>query len=78
MIELNDIYYSYPNSDFDLRIPALSMEKGKKTAFIGPSGFGKTTLLNLIAGILLPQQGEIRVQGNRSVLFFRILNCSNT
>jgi putative ABC transport system ATP-binding protein len=65
MIELNDIYYSYPNSDFDLRIPALSMEKGKKTAFIGPSGFGKTTLLNLIAGILLPQQGEIRVQGQK-------------
>jgi ABC-2 type transport system ATP-binding protein len=43
-----------------LRIPAGSM-----TALIGPDGAGKTTLLRLLAGILTPDEGEIRVLGLR-------------
>jgi len=64
MIQLKNIKYSYPNSDFKLELEKLNINKGSKTAVIGPSGFGKTTLLNLIAGILLPQQGEIQIRGN--------------
>ncbi|HGH6013989.1 TPA: phospholipid ABC transporter ATP-binding protein MlaF [Vibrio mimicus] len=40
--------------DIDLHVP-----KGKVTAIMGPSGIGKTTLLRLIGGQLLPEQGEI-------------------
>jgi len=65
MIRLSDIQYSYPNSDFHLAIDSLEIQKGSKTAFIGPSGFGKTTTLNLIAGILLPDSGEIHVDETR-------------
>jgi putative ABC transport system ATP-binding protein len=61
MIQLKKIKYSYPNSDFKLELEKLNISKGSKTAIIGPSGFGKTTLLNLIAGILLPQEGEIQI-----------------
>ncbi|MCK5573355.1 MAG: ABC transporter ATP-binding protein [Bacteroidetes bacterium] len=61
MIQLSNIQYSYPNSDFHLTIDSLMIGRGTRTAFIGPSGFGKTTTLNLIAGILLPQAGEIQV-----------------
>jgi len=61
MIKINKLNYSYPNSDFQLEIDSLSIEKGKKTAVIGPSGFGKTTLLNLIAGIIIPQKGNVSV-----------------
>ena len=42
----------------DLDIPV-----GKITAVMGPSGTGKTTLLKLIAGVLRPQAGSIRVAG---------------
>ena len=61
MINLKNINYTYPNSDFHLKIDSLSIEKGKRTAIIGPSGFGKTTMLNLIAGIITASDGEIRV-----------------
>jgi len=37
MIELNDVKYSYPNSDFHLSINNLSIDAGQKTAVIGPS-----------------------------------------
>jgi putative ABC transport system ATP-binding protein len=61
MIELSDIRFQYPKSDFKLLIDKLHFSKGSKTAIIGPSGFGKTTALNLLAGILLPNSGEIKV-----------------
>lgn len=41
----------------------LSIEKGKVTAILGPSGTGKTTLLKLFCGQLLPTSGEVLVDG---------------
>jgi len=61
MIKLQNINYTYPNSDFCLKIDSLLIEKGKKTAVIGPSGFGKTTMLNLIAGIIPFEVGDILI-----------------
>jgi putative ABC transport system ATP-binding protein len=61
MISLQNINYTYPNSDFCLKIDDLTIDKDKKTAVIGPSGFGKTTMLNLIAGIIPYQEGHILV-----------------
>jgi putative ABC transport system ATP-binding protein len=64
MIALSKLHFHYPRSDFSLEIQKLHFESGTKTALIGPSGFGKTTLLNLMAGILLPDSGEIEVGGH--------------
>ena len=71
----------------------MSVEKHAKITVIGPSGTGKTTLLNLIAGIILPNRGHIPIDdivvdqlndGQRRQfrimlisLFFRILNSSS-
>ncbi|ADT85945.1 ABC-type transport system involved in resistance to organic solvents, ATPase component [Vibrio furnissii NCTC 11218] len=42
---------------------SLQVPKGKVTAIMGPSGIGKTTLLRLIGGQLLPEKGEIWFDG---------------
>ena len=52
--------------------PALSginaiIPMGKIVGLVGPDGAGKTTLIRLIAGLLLPTQGEIRVAGYETV-----------
>lgn len=41
----------------------LKVKKGKITAIMGPSGIGKTTLLRLIGGQLIPDQGDILFDG---------------
>jgi putative ABC transport system ATP-binding protein len=46
-----------------LDIPQLSIGVGEQLALIGQSGGGKTTLLHLIAGLLTPDSGSIRVAG---------------
>lgn len=42
---------------------SLSLVSGEVTCLMGPSGCGKTTTLRLIAGLLKPQEGEIRLLG---------------
>ncbi len=61
MIAIRNLAFSYPRGNFSLHIPEFSIAKHEKVAVIGPSGTGKTTLLNLIAGIITPTQGDIRV-----------------
>ena len=64
MIELNDVKFQYPNADVAFYFEKELIDSGSKTAIIGPSGFGKTTLLNLLAGILIPESGSIAINGN--------------
>ena len=61
MISINNLYFEYPNSDFKFHIPQVNIESGSKAAIIGPSGYGKTTLLNLLSGISTPLKGNINV-----------------
>lgn len=41
----------------------LTIEPGSFTGIAGPSGAGKTTLVDLVIGLLVPQQGEVRIGG---------------
>ena len=63
MIEIKDVLFEYQNGAFGLNISDLSIQPGEKVALIGPSGTGKTTLLNLLAGILTPSAGAIHIEG---------------
>ncbi|MBT8331208.1 MAG: ATP-binding cassette domain-containing protein [Deltaproteobacteria bacterium] len=61
MIAISNLEFSYPTGNFFLRIPEFTVDKHEKIAVIGPSGTGKTTFLNLVAGIIVPCLGSIRV-----------------
>ena len=61
MIQINNLSFTYPDAEFKLSITALKIAEKEKVAIVGPSGFGKTTLLNLFAGILAPDSGEVTV-----------------
>ena len=81
MTSLENIFFQYPDSDFRLEIDRLTFNKGSKTAIIGTSGYGKTTMLNLIAGIILPERGDVIIEKNKINAFsdknrrdFRIQN----
>ncbi|HSS64496.1 MAG TPA: ABC transporter ATP-binding protein [Gammaproteobacteria bacterium] len=43
----------------------LDFPEGQLTSLLGPSGCGKTTLLKIVAGLLEPSAGEVRVRGRR-------------
>ena len=63
MIQIEDLSFQYPRTEFMLRLPQLVVESGQRVAIVGPSGCGKTTLLNLISGITLPLAGTVMVSG---------------
>lgn len=62
---LERVTFSYGDGDFQFALPELAVGRGESVALVGPSGSGKTTLLALIAGIVQPQSGEIRLGDNR-------------
>jgi putative ABC transport system ATP-binding protein len=63
VIEIRDLHFRYGDGEFALAVPELDIARGERVAFVGPSGSGKTTLVSLIAGIVRPQSGSIRVGG---------------
>ena len=66
-VELKEVTYSYPGASKPAidRI-SLSFNKGQSIALIGKSGAGKTTLVDVILGLLQPESGDIRVD-DRSI-----------
>lgn len=61
MIELQDVGFAYNNKHLLFSNLNLHIDRGDIVSIVGNSGCGKTTLLNLIAGVLLPSKGEIRM-----------------
>ena len=64
-IRLKDICFRYPDAEEDVVSDVeLVIPKGKSVAFIGASGAGKTTLADIILGVLSAQKGNILVDGH--------------
>ena len=68
IIQFIDVFKSYQNgatSVTALKGVNLSFDAGDFVTIMGPSGGGKTTLLNLLAGLDLPDKGQIYLQGRK-------------
>jgi len=66
IIEIKDVVKSFPVGDSEITILkgiSLQVKKGEFLSIVGPSGNGKSTLLNMITGIDRPSSGEIIVTG---------------
>lgn len=59
-IEVKEVTYYYPDTEEPVIDGAsLTIQKGKTVAFIGASGAGKTTMVDIILGLLVPQKGVV-------------------
>ena len=64
-IKLENVSLTYPTK----KIPAvkdisLHIKPGQVVSFVGPSGAGKTTIIDVILGVLSPDSGSVQIQGN--------------
>lgn len=62
LVEIKDLSFSYGKRIIYENV-SLEIPKGKITAFMGPSGTGKTTMLRLIGGQLAPDAGSVMFDG---------------
>lgn len=63
-IELHNITFCYPDSEREiLKNVSFKIEKGKTVAFVGSSGAGKTTLADIVLGLLSPINGRVTIDG---------------
>jgi ATP-binding cassette subfamily B protein RaxB len=64
VIEVRNLRFRYsPQEPYVLDGVSLRIESGESVAITGPSGGGKTTLINILLGILTPTDGEVLVDG---------------
>ena len=63
-VEISNATLTYPEKDITaIHEINLSIPNGSTVAFVGPSGAGKTTLIDVLLGVLTPDSGEILISG---------------
>ena len=65
-VEIRNSSLTYPeNSEPSVSKVSLTVPSGSTLAFVGPSGAGKTTIIDILLGVLEPQEGEILISGKK-------------
>ena len=62
-LEVRGVSFSYDNKSNTIENIDITLNKGEIVCLLGVSGGGKTTLFNVIAGLLKPQQGSVVLNG---------------
>jgi ABC-type multidrug transport system fused ATPase/permease subunit len=61
-VEIKDICLQYPGKEnLALKMINLKIEAGESVAIVGPSGAGKTSLVDVLLGVITPSKGEIKI-----------------
>ena len=62
-LEAKHVSFKYTDGPWVLRDVSLVLNEGERIGLVGPSGYGKSTLVKLLAGYLEPVEGEILLDG---------------
>jgi ABC-type lipoprotein export system ATPase subunit len=80
MIAINNLSYAYATKT-TFKFPDFSIKDGETAVILGKSGVGKTTLLHLLAALLIPKTGSIQINNtdigglsNKELTIFRAKN----
>ena len=65
VVELRGVAKTYPGGAPALRGVDFFLRAGERVVLLGPNGAGKSTLVKILAGLLAPDAGELRVFGSR-------------
>ena len=64
LLKIKNVSYHYPDAEENvIEKASFQIEKGSSIAFVGASGAGKTTMVDIILGLLVPQMGKITADG---------------
>lgn len=62
-VEFQHVWFAYNDENWILKDVSFKLHVGQKAAFVGATGAGKSTIINLISGYYLAQKGRILVDG---------------
>jgi len=62
-VEFKNVWFAYVGEQWVLKDVSFTVNLGQKVAFVGPTGAGKSTIINLISKFYIPQKGTILVDG---------------
>ncbi len=69
-VSVSDVSFSYGNNrEPILNSISLELNRGKRYAIVGPSGAGKTTLVDIILGLLTPTSGSVKIAGDLRIAY---------
>ena len=63
IVEMSGVSFAWPGGDFAVTVDGFSLPAMSRTLLVGPSGGGKSTLLSLLCGIVIPRTGRIEILG---------------
>ncbi len=60
-VEFRNVWFAYVGEEWVLKDVSFTVNLGENVAFVGPTGAGKSTIINLISRFYIPQKGQILV-----------------
>lgn len=76
-VKIENVTYSYPESETEVfKGFSHDFKPGSRTAIVGPTGVGKSTLIRLLLALLTPKKGEIKLYSEEEVIVSASTRCN--